>query len=284
MESLTRIPYAADLNNGKETEAMAILLNRDIIEYLTTPKLDMPDTVDGLLYGSPDETVTGIGTTHVATQETVERARAMGINFLITHEGIFFMHRGSHPGIESDPVWQDKDRAIRESGVSIFRNHDHIHRYQPDLVTIGLLERLGWEGYETTRHPAMSIAEIPEITVRALAEHIKERLGLRALRFIGEDTQSIRRIALFVGYRGNGAMPLMLRDSVDAVLYGEGFEWETPEYFRDAVWQGKRKALFVLGHAESEMPGMEALARRLQERFPDVPVRFLEQECTFRIL
>ena len=79
-------------------------------------------------------------------------------------------------------------------------------------------------------------------------------------------------------------MPLMLRDPVDAVLYGEGFEWETPEYFRDAVWQGKSKALFVLGHAESEMPGMEALAKRLQERFPDVPVRFLEQACTFRIL
>ena len=263
---------------------MVQLLVRDIIEHLTTPKLDMPETVDGLLYGNPDEPVTGIGTTHVATQETVERARAMGINFLVTHEGIFFMHRGSHPGIESDPVWQDKDRAIRESGMSIFRDHDHIHRYQPDLITIGLLERLGWAGYETTRHPAMSIVEIPEITVRALAEHVKERLGLRALRFVGDDAQTIRRITLFVGFRGNGTMPLMLRDPVDAVLYGEGFEWEAPEYFRDAVWQGKRKALFVLGHAESEMPGMEALAKRLQEQFPDLPVRFLEQECTFRIL
>lgn len=265
---------------------MANLLVRDVIEALTTPRLDMPDTVDGLLYGTPDTPVTGIGTTHVATQETVERARALGINLLITHEGIFYMHRGGHPGIEADPVWQDKDRAIRDSGVAIFRDHDHIHRYQPDLVTIGLLERLGWAASETVQHPAFSIVEIPELTVRSLAEHIKERLDLRALRYIGDDTQTVRRVAVFVGYRGNGALPLILRDPdpVDAVLYGEGFEWEAPEYFRDAVWQGKRKALFVLGHAESEMPGMEALAAQLRTRFPSLPVRFLAQDCTFRVL
>ncbi len=266
---------------------MATLFIRDIIAHLTTPQLDLPDTVDGLLYGSPDTPLTGIGTTHVATQETVERAAARGINLLITHEGIFFMHRGSHPGIEADPVWQDKDRAIRDSGVAIYRDHDHIHRYQPDLVTIGLLERLDWAAYETAQHPALSIVELPAaITVHALATHIKARLGLCALRYIGEDAQTVRRIAVFVGYRGNGAIPLLLRDPepVDAVLYGEGFEWEAPEYFRDAVWQGKRKALFVLGHAESEMPGMQALAVRLQARFPAIPVHFLPQDCTFRVL
>ncbi len=257
---------------------------RDIIDHLTTPALEMPQTVDGLLYGDPDTRVTGIGTTHVATQETVERAHAMGINLLVTHEGIFYMHNGSHPGIEDDPVRRTKDQVIRDSGVAIFRDHDHIHRYQPDLITIGLLEALGWEGYEADRKPACSIVEIPEVTVRSMAEHIKERLGLRALRYIGNDAETVRRVALFVGYRGNGALPLMLREPVDAVLYGEGFEWEAPEYFRDAVRQGRRKALFVLGHAESEMPGMDALARRLQAAFPEVPVRFLAQECTFGIL
>ncbi len=256
---------------------------RQVMHYLTNPPLNLADTVDGLLYGDPDTVVTEMATTHVATQETVERARAMGVNLLISHEGIFFIHRGSQPGIESDPVYQAKDQAIRESGVAIFRDHDHVHRYQPDLVTVGLMEALCWQDYEVERSPAHSIVEIPDMTVREMAEHIKANLGLRALRYIGNDAETIRRVALFVGYRGNGTMPLVLNGQVDAVLYGEGYEWESPEYFRDAVWQGRRKALFVLGHAESEMPGMDALAHHLQAGFPDVPVHTIKQECTFQI-
>jgi hypothetical protein len=97
---------------------------------------------------------------------------------------------------------------------------------------------------------------------------------------------SCKRVGVLVGYRGGGesVLPLFEKENLDLVIYGEGPEWETPEYVRDAVRQGRKKALIVLGHAESEMPGMEYFARELQEKFPSIPVHFLPEKSVFRIL
>ena len=257
---------------------------QEVLDFLTTPSIDSPDTVDRLLFGHPSDAVTAIATTHVATQEMIEKARDKGCNLIISHEGIFYIHRGSRPGIESDMTYQNKLRAIQESGVAIFRNHDHVHRQSPDIVTEGLLQVLGWGACETDKQQVWSIVEIPGMTVRELALHIRNSLGLPIIRYIGDDDAVCRRIGVLVGYRGTGDLliPLLEKENLDAVLCGEGPEWETPEYVRDAVWQGRRKALFVLGHAESEMPGMALLAKRLKIAFPDVPVKFFPQEPVFQ--
>jgi len=88
------------------------------------------------------------------------------------------------------------------------------------------------------------------------------------------------------GYRGGGthAIPLIEKHRLDLVLCGEGPEWETPEYVRDAVRQVRSKALITLGHAESEAAGMKLLADRLQARYPGLPVRYIAEEPIFRIL
>src|SRR5687768_18188792 len=39
-------------------------------------------------------------------------------------------------------------------------------------------------------------------------------------------------------------------------------EWETSEYIRDARAQGLQRSLVVLGHAQSEEPGMRWLDRK----------------------
>ncbi|MNI82276.1 hypothetical protein D3C73_1389700 [compost metagenome] len=88
------------------------------------------------------------------------------------------------------------------------------------------------------------------------------------------------------GYRGGGSLtiPLFQAERLDVILYGEGPEWETPEYIRDALYQGRQKGLLVLGHAESEAPGMKALARSIGRQFPQVPVHFLKDGPVFTIL
>jgi len=56
---------------------------------------------------------------------------------------------------------------------------------------------------------------------------------------------------------------------------GEGLEWETIEYGADAVAEGKRKALIILGHIPSEQAGMEECARWLKTFITEVPVEFV---------
>lgn len=74
------------------------------------------------------------------------------------------------------------------------------------------------------------------------------------------------------------------QESLDLVIAGEGFEWEVPEYIRDAGQQDRNRALLMLGHAESEAPGMKLLAARLAGQFPQVPVQYIQEKPVYQIL
>ena len=64
-------------------------------------------------------------------------------------------------------------------------------------------------------------------------------------------------------------------DAVDLLVIGETQEWETVEYVRDAVTQGRHKALVLFGHEISEEPGMEQCAQELRILFPAMRVDHL---------
>src|SRR6185437_2347129 len=49
-------------------------------------------TVDTFKAGNPDEPVTGIAVTMMATLDVLEQAAASGNNFVITHEPTFYNH------------------------------------------------------------------------------------------------------------------------------------------------------------------------------------------------
>ncbi len=262
------------------------ILIRNILDALTTSVMPVEHTVDKLEYGDPYSTVEGIAVTFLARQEVIEKAKALGANLIISHEGIFYSHWGKRELLRTDPVYQKKCQTIEESKMAIYRFHDYIHEYMPDGIMKGLLRSLEWQNCEVENQPTASIIVIPEVTLQDVIYHVKKCLGIQYIRFTGDTTMSCKRIGLLVGYRGGGdlAIPLFEKQNLDLVIYGEGPEWETPEYVRDAIHQGNQKALIVLGHAESEVPGMEYFTHWLQEKFPSIPVHFIPQEPIFRIL
>jgi putative NIF3 family GTP cyclohydrolase 1 type 2 len=259
---------------------------KNIIDFLTTPVILIENTVDKLDFGNPDAIVTGVATTFLATQEVIEKAKTLGVNLIISHEGIFYSHRYNPKITEDNSVYQKKCQTIEDSGMAIFRYHDYTHRYVPDVITAGLLKALGWENYEVENKQIASILEIPEMTVQDIIAHVKKELGISNIRYIGDLTMPCKRVGILVGYRGSGetTIPLLEKENLDMVIYGEGAEWETPEYIRDAVYQGKNSSLIVLGHAESEAAAMNYLAQKLQEEFPNVPTHFIAETPIFKIL
>ena len=64
-------------------------------------------------------------------------------------------------------------------------------------------------------------------------------------------------------------------DRVEVLLVGETREWETVEYAADALTEGRRKALIVIGHVPSEQAGMEECARWLKTFISGVPIEFV---------
>lgn len=256
---------------------------QDVINAIVLPKLSSEATVDKLLFGDPETIVTGISVTFLATQEVIEQSIKLGNNFIITHEGIFYSHIGNTEFLKSDPVFNQKLHLIESNSLSIFRFHDNIHRYQPDGIMAGLLKRLSLDIYEVNRSQTYSIIEIPKKSLLEIIQDIKKSLDIDYIRYMGDLSMECRRVGILVGYRGSGEMiiPLFHKESLDLVIYGEGPEWEAPEYVRDAIRQGNHRALIVLGHAESEKPGMEYVANLIKLKFPSIPVHYIDLEPLF---
>ncbi|HEY5560698.1 MAG TPA: Nif3-like dinuclear metal center hexameric protein [Clostridiaceae bacterium] len=259
---------------------------KHILDTLTADIVLPGDTVDKLEYGTTDSIVKGIATAFVATQEVIEKAKNLGVNLIISHEGIFYSHWDKRKMLKYDPIYRKKCKTIEESKMAIFRFHDYIHTYKPDAITAGLLKDLKWQNYEVINKPEVSIIEVSPMLLEDVISYIKSCLNLQYLRYEGDLSMHCSRIGILVGYRGSGesAIPIFVKENLDLIIYGEGPEWETPEYVRDAIYQGVQKGVIVLGHAESEAGGMKYLAEWLQERFPSIPVNFISEKAIFKIL
>lgn len=259
---------------------------REVLEQLIKPVGMLDATVDTLKSGDPEVPVTGVVVTFMATQYAIQQAISLGANLIITHEALYYNHHDQTKAFEQDPVVQEKQRLIDESGIAVFRYHDYGHRRQPDIITNGLIKALGWQDYVQQNQAAASILAIPDMTVIEIAEHAKRQLNLPYVRVAGDSDLLCRRVGISVGYRGGGELliPLFEEGQLELVIAGEGPEWETPEYIRDAVYQGRNKALLMLGHAESEMPGMKLLAEELSQQYPQLPVHFVSDQPVYGIL
>lgn len=259
----------------------------DVIGLLTERVGPIGETVDRLLIGGIEQEVKGIAVAFMPTIEALEQAAATGANLFIAHEGANYSHHaGFDAALTNDPVYQDKLRLLRDKGLNLFRYHDYPHREQPDLITMGLIEALGWEDCATRHAPEASLLTMPAMPLRDIVEHVKTSLGIPSVRVAGHLATSCSRIGITVGYRGGGGtvIPLFQEEGVDLVICGEGPEWEAPEYVRDAAYRGMPKALIAIGHAESEQPGMRKLAERLQMQLTDVPVAYIHNVPVFRTL
>ncbi|WP_338543594.1 Nif3-like dinuclear metal center hexameric protein [Paenibacillus tundrae] len=260
---------------------------QDVIQHLTTDITLPENTVDQLLIGSAGQDVQGIFVTFMPTHHVIEHAVRLNANLIIAHEPPFYNHHSQTDWLMNDPVYEAKRTLIEEARVAIYRCHDAIHRYQPDGITEGLIQALGWSSYVEKHRPEADILSFPAgTTVQDIANHMKKTLGLEYVRVAGSPTMDCKRAAVLVGFRGNGPLtiPLFQNEELDLIIAGEGFEWETPEYVRDAVQQGKEKALIMMGHAESEASGMKLLADRLSAVFPTVPIHFVADQSIFKVL
>lgn len=267
-------------------ELAMLLTIQDVINKLLTSSHPLEQTVDIIEWGDPTAPVTGIATCFMPTQYVLEQAVALGVNLLITHENVFYNHHNRYAQLEHDSVYLQKRAFIESSQLHIFRIHDYIHQFQPDGITLGLLQALEWETYVTEHRNTASIIALPEASLGDIAAYIKEKLGISYVRLVGNPEMRCSHVAVMVGYRGGGehAIPFYERDHVDLIIAGEGPEWETPEYVRDAIQQHKPRALLMLGHAESEAPGMKWLATELNKQISSIPVHFISDKPLYQII
>lgn len=263
---------------------MAMTIQKAIDAIIAAvPGAPFPNTVDTVTLGDSSQELTGVVSTFIATCQVIEQAVQLGANLIVTHESPFYSHRDASDVVGNSPVYAAKRRLIEESRVVIWRFHDCPHRLLPDSIFVGLLKDLSWEAYALPEHPY--VCQIPPVTLLELGQFVKDRLGLSALRVVGDLGTSCAKIGLLPGFQALKVHMDVFGDlGVDAVITGEIHEWEISEYVRDAAHLGYRKGLIVTGHAGSEEPGMRWLVPWLQERLPGVAIHFIPVDSAFHQL
>ena len=264
--------------NGRSKSALTI---QDVIDMIVAevPGAPWEPTVDTIKSGDPTQPVTGVLTTFLATQKTVNLAAQHRMNLIITHEPSFYNHFDKTDWLIDDPVYQAKRKVLEEHNIVVWRFHDYWHAHEPDGITTGALKKLGWEAYSQPNRPR--ICTIPSTTLSSLALFMKRSFGSERVRVVGHGDMPCKRVGLMLGALGGQSQIEMLRE-VDVIVVGEVREWETTEYVRDALVQNTRAVgLIAVGHALSEEPGMAWLAEWLKPRLPGYRVVHTAAEDPF---
>jgi putative NIF3 family GTP cyclohydrolase 1 type 2 len=143
-----------------------------------------------------------------------------------------------------------------------------------------MVRALGWEKYQSVENP--HLFTMPETTLEKLAADVAKQLETPVLRVVGNPGMRVTKLALSPGAAGFERETHALEmENVEVLLVGETREWETVEYAADAVTEGKKKALIVIGHVPSEQAGMEECARWLKTFVKNVPIEFVATKQPF---
>ena len=248
-----------------------------IIEKTGVPSIN--NTGDVIRGGNPNTPITGIITTMFPTMDILKEAVAKNCNLIISHEPLYWSSRENTELYANDPVFIEKQKFINDNNLVVWRYHDYIHRMRPDGIYIGMTDKLGWREYMTD--DTFSKYKIPETTLENLLKDLKQKFPGIAFQVVGNPSMSVSNIAFSAGLSGTANHVTSLRGGYDVVIAGEASQIETYEYVRDAVLQGRNKAVIFIGHGYSEEAGMDYAATWLRTFITNMPVIFVESGSSF---
>lgn len=234
-----------------------------------------PNTCDGLIAGDENKEVRKIGTCFKLTAELIGRAKAEGIEMIITHEPTFA--RGDVVDEHSGRIDRQKLAMLLDSGITLYRFHDHAHHTRPDYIHKGFIDALGLKIAHDFPRESLGVCRYKlaePLTTKELAVRVREKLGVEFVRIVGKDDYPVEIICLGLGGVGLAQIDKLFDPGCDLFVTGELGEVCVAEYVRDACFFGENKSVLMLGHYSSEYAGMRYLAERLNET--TVPTVFLE--------
>lgn len=235
----------------------------------------MKETRDNVIAGDPNTKVKGIVTTFMSNLAVLQKANAMGCNFVISHEPTFYTHTDDLKIHENDPVQIAKLKFIKDNNMVIWRFHDHQHRMKPsDQIYDGVIEKMGWKNAKLNDK---FLLEIPKMSLKQIVKMLEKNMGAKTARIVGKPDMLISKVGLALGAAGTNTHFKVLQNSdCELLIVGESNEWETVPYIQDAITLGYKRALIVLGHADSEEAGMKTCRDWLRNFYPKQKIEFIE--------
>lgn len=262
---------------GQNASTPSVITSGQLIETIIkeTGAAVVPNTVDVIKEGNPETPVKGIVTCMFATMDVLKKAVEKNCNLIIPHEPLYYNHLDNTDQFQSDSVYLEKKKFIDDHKLVVWRFHDYVHRIPSDGIISGMVEKLGWEDQQAVDNPYRFT--FPNTTLMNLLKNLKQTFPENNFHVIGDPDMQLSNVLYVPGASGSAAHIKQLQSStVDVVVAGEVPQWETYEYARDAVLQGRKKAVVFIGHINSEEYGMKFSADWLREFVGDIPVHYIE--------
>ncbi|MBT3667865.1 MAG: Nif3-like dinuclear metal center hexameric protein [Opitutae bacterium] len=228
---------------------------------------DFPGAFNGLQIQNSG-TVTKVGASVDAGLIPFQKAISKGIDFIITHHGLFWT-----PPVPITGTAYKKIKLCINHNLAVYGSHLPLdcHReignnaiLSQKLELLPLASFLPYEGVD--------IGLIVENThsIKDLSHRLKSLFpkGIDSMEF-GTDTPS--KIAILTG-SGQSAVDKILDAGTDTLITGELKQ----HHFNLA--QEHRLNLYACGHYATETFGVNALAQEVSDKF-DLPYEFIETEC-----
>ncbi|MBR4462517.1 MAG: Nif3-like dinuclear metal center hexameric protein [Erysipelotrichaceae bacterium] len=256
--------------------------------------IDDATTRDQVLYGDTDKECTGIVTTIYASYDVIQKAHALGANFIIAHEALFWNHGDHTDWLQENETFQLKKQLLDETGITVWRDHDYIHstilheNEWVDGIFYGLAYELGWLDYVVGSKGTPMLYDIPETPTRELAQYLMEKMNLKGMKTMGNIDGFSKRVYLpthIIGPFDNKELSFVEENHVDTVLAMEITDFTLAIYMRDGAQAGLNKSILAAGHFNIEEPGMKWFAEQhLPLLIPDLPITFVQAGDSYTML
>ena len=247
-----------------DTVKNARTLVKNILDHLNSfapPKLAEKWDHVGLQVGRSNCKVTGALVALDATQCTLHEAIQKKLNLIITH----------HPLLPSK-LTQNLKAMARKHQINILSFHTNLDSTSGglnDLLArqIGLLHTKPLIPHP--RHKRLGLGRVGvlphALTLHALLKKLGKVLPLSYLRFVGEKSAPIKRVAVMTG-SGGGYFKEALQHRADVLVTGD------VKYHAalDALQSGI--CMIDIGHYPSEIGMTQLVSALLKQRFPDLKI------------
>ncbi|MDR1793871.1 MAG: Nif3-like dinuclear metal center hexameric protein [Erysipelotrichaceae bacterium] len=255
-----------------------------------------PKTKDTVKAGDEMQECTGIAVTCQATAEVIQKAHALGINLIITHESIFFGDEFTAEELGEDPFFIAKHKLLKDTGIVVWRDHDHIHgmgkpfsevRYNPDYIFYGIMSELGWQDYVIGDKLKPLWYKLPQTTVSELARFLLDKYNLNGLRVVGDLNAPVSTVFICEHIFGgkHDLNKLLEAHKADVLIPLEICDWTVSAYIRDAVTLGSPKAIIEMGHFNAEELGMKYMTKWLPEVLGnELAITYIQSGDSFQYL
>lgn len=230
----------------------------------------------GLLVGDRNDSLQKVMTCLTVTPDSAAEAIDRGCQLIVSHHPVLFRatKRITTDATPTRLLWD-----LIRAGVAIYSPHTGFDSAAGG-INQSLCEKLGLKDIsplvpipdDPDSLGAGRIGTLGETTLREFVELAKKQFGLDGLHIVGDMDQKISKVASACGSGGSFLGKAVAR-GCDCFVTGESTFHTCLEAESHGV------SLVLLGHYASERFAVEMLAKKIDEKFPDLEVWASEKEA-----